>query len=180
MAKEEKETLSEYLDTALFPALLEGGWITKAFPDMNLSLYKNNEFWVSSTYMDGSVGSGPSKRPRTFIAKIGRKFHDWHQNEEGLIDRYMRENNLEFRDAVDALADCCGISRYKWGGGGSSDSEEANLYKARREALETMCSALMSDEGASVHDYLSGRGWTDEDIENAARQHLLGAVNKGI
>ena len=180
MAKEEKETLSQYLDTALFPALLEDGWITKAFPDMNLSLYKNNEFWVSSTYMDGSVGSGPSKRPRTFIAKTGRKFYDWHENEEGLIDRYMREHNLGFRDAVDALADCCGISRYEWGGGGSSDSEEGNLYKARREALETMCSALMSDEGTSVREYLSGRGWTDEDIENAARQHLLGVVNKSI
>jgi DNA primase len=75
----------------------------------------------------------------------------------------MRMERLEFREALEHLADRAGINLPR-GRGGPSPDDRANLWRTLDWAAGRFRDCLQSQAGAAARDYLEGRGLSAETL----------------
>ncbi len=105
-------------------------------------------------------------RPSLQVNADRQTFRCWVCNVGGDVFNFlMRMEKLEFREALEQLADRAGITIPK-GRGGLAADDKAALWKALGWAADRFRDCLRSAaEAAPARDYLAGRGLTAETID---------------
>lgn len=155
------KTLDEYKDE-LFPLMYSN--INLLFPNMDFRDRGGKQ--VSKHHLDGNLDR-QKKDVLNISSATPYSVYDLSRNEaKGLINWYMEQNNLSFKDALDRIADICGKERFRWTEQGDADRQ---IQENLQNALDLFVTNLWSGrtEAIKVLDYLRSRRWTDEDIRKA-------------
>lgn len=108
-----------------------------------------------------------------------------HGEAKNLISWYMEINSVDFKEAVNQIADKCSIQRFPWGS--SYNGEEARQSQEMEQDLQIFTSSLWSNlpEAIKVREYLHQRGWIDQEIQHAeigvissTMQNAVSSTNK--
>lgn len=159
---------------------LFAGKIVDAFPDMEFERRPGGG-WQSRHHLDGSEDS-----QKKFITVVGEgaKFnvHDHARGDRGIIDLYMDQNNIDYKEARKQLSKLTGVPLPA---GTGTDTATANSttelakQNSRMGAAKAFKAALWSntDEAKKALDYLrNSRGLNDEQIEKMG----LGLITRSI
>lgn len=146
----------------LFPTLFEQ--IDRAFPDLHFK--RVGDRWVSKYHLTGEKDG--SNKDITFVysnSKFCAIEHATGNKGKGLIDLYTSLNGGDFHTSIKALCDLLNLTEP------TGDSEEWKAYEKtqnnRSHANEVFKTALHADtpEAKQVVEYLTGRGWTMDEID---------------
>jgi DNA primase catalytic core len=153
-----------WINSELYPSLFES--IDRAFPEHNFT--RDRSGWRSNTYLDGT--SHRERKDKTVVYKNrpGR-IKEWGGEDLSLIDYVMRRDNVEFPQALKILSDVVGLTppnqldpiAYK------SFVKKQNLLE---EANGYFIESLKGSK--SIKDYLSSRGYSQEDINTMELGHI--------
>ncbi|MDI6688872.1 MAG: DNA primase [Actinomycetota bacterium] len=83
----------------------------------------------------------------------------------GVFTFVMKMDNIDFPDAVRALADRVGYTLQYERGSKESQSRRARLYEANKETMNFFHNLLKSEEGRKAREYLKNRGYDAEIID---------------
>jgi DNA primase catalytic core len=154
--------LTDWINYELYPALFEV--IDQALPEHSFNRYPGG--WMSRTYLNGSPH--PSRRDKTKVKK-GAPYYIFEEGGRGqtIIDYIQERDGIEFIEAVRKLAEVAGLQLPKdlsW------DGEAYKKRKDRETLLEEANGYFMFCLGNAkgskeVRDYLTGRGYTPEDVK---------------
>ena len=154
--------ITDWIKYELYPSLFES--IDTALPEFSFKRFSGG--WRSSLKIDLS---NPKERraDKTVVSKKAPGYILENGGEVvGLVDYVMRRDRVEFIQAVKTLADVVGLQLPK----GEFNQEGYQRYKDQATLLEDCNSyfiyCLENSKGADeVRDYLTSRGYSDEDIK---------------
>lgn len=152
--------ITDWIKNELYPTLYRD--IDIAFPEHNFKRYPGG--WRSDTYLDGS---SHKRKDKTIVSKKapGRILEQGGDN-LSLVDYVLRRDGGSFIEAVNTLAAAARLQVPK----GDFDPAVYQRYKDKATLLEDCNNyfvyCLETSTGAKeIRDYLSGRGYSEEDIE---------------
>lgn len=154
--------ITDWIKHELYPSLFE--YIDIAFPEHNFERYSGG--WRSKTYLNGSPHK--NRADKTVVTKKAPGYILEQGGEVlSLVDYVMMRDGVEFIKAVETLADVAGL---RLPTNGEFNQESYNRYRDQATLLEDCNSyfvyCLKNSPGAKeVRDYLSSRGYSDNDIE---------------
>ncbi|MFP4528862.1 MAG: DnaB-like helicase C-terminal domain-containing protein [Candidatus Kapaibacterium sp.] len=157
--------ITAWITYDLYPALFER--IDAAFPEHNFERFSGG--WRSQTYLSGQPHK--SRRDKTVVTTNhpGRILEQGGDN-LSLIDYVIMRDGVEFIEAARQLSDIAGLDLP---GDRAFDAEAYARYRNRAEVLEDLNEYFKyllcekpegGDDRRKVLEYLSGRGYSDEDI----------------
>ena len=153
--------ITDFIKTELYPTLFD--YIDTAFPEHNFKKYSKG--WMSNTYLNGTLHKREDKTTITkkrpgFILEQGGDV-------KSLIDYVMERDKVDFIQAVELLANKCGLSIPK---NNDFNQEEYKKRKEREELLEVVNNyfifCLGKANGKPQRLYLDMRGYSEDIIEN--------------
>jgi DNA primase catalytic core len=156
--------ITDWIKTELYPALYQS--LDVVFPEFN---FKNRgKYWVSTTKVKITGEEGESRGKVYVYENSPSIIRDYTRGSYTLIDYIIQRDSVKFIEAVKKLAEIVNLKIPD-----SQIDEEIYLaYKQRATLLEEANFYFMQslnrpqEKGAEeVRAYLSGRGYTDEDIE---------------
>ena len=153
--------ITEWIKYNLYPSLYDS--INLAFPEHDFKHYAGG--WRSKTYLDGSPHK--SRQDKTVITrKAPGCILEQGGDVLGLVDYVMRRDQVAFIQAVKTLADVVGLQLPK----GEFTQDSYQRYKDQATLLEDCNSYFVyclenATESDEVSDYLSSRGYTDDDVK---------------
>ena len=167
--KEKEDRFKADVIDALF-----AGKIVDAFPEMEFVEGKDhtgNRVWNSRHHLDGR-----EDKQKKFVTVVGEraKFNVHHHpdgRDRGIIDLYMDQNNIDYKEARKQLSRITGVALPEGDGGGTgagNSNTELAKQNSRMGAEKAFKAALWSgtDEAKKALDYLrNGRGLNDEQIK---------------
>lgn len=153
--------ITDWIKYELYPSLFEV--IDTALPEHNFKRYSGG--WRSKTYLDGSPHK--NRADKTVVTKKATGYILEQGGETlSLVDYVIKRDGVEFIQAVKTLADVVGLQLPK----GEFNQESYQRYKDQATLLEDCNSYFIyclenSTEADEVRDYLSSRGYSDEDVK---------------
>lgn len=145
--------------------------------DINEVRERNNIIEVISEYVTlkkaGRTYKGlcpfhKEKTPSFVVDPLKQLYHCFGCGEGGNVFTFiMKTDNLDFPEAVEALAKRIGYSlHYEKTGSPEIKSRQARLYEANSSAVEYYHQILLSEEkGKRAREYLKGRGYSRDIVE---------------
>ena len=155
--------ITDWIKSELYPTLFES--IDKALPEFSFKRRGRN--WVSSNRLKITGEEGDSIGKVYVWEKAPGFIKDFTRYTSSIVDYVMRRDGVEFIKAVETLADVAGL---RLPTNGEFNQESYNRYRDQATLLEECNSyfvyCLKNSPGAKeVRDYLSSRGYSDNDIE---------------
>jgi len=154
--------ITDWIRNELYPTLFES--IDKALPEFSFKRRGRN--WVSSNRLKITGEEGDSIG-KVYVWEMAPGFiKDFTRYTSSIVDYVMMRDGVEFIKAVKTLADVAGLRLPN----GEFNQESYNKYRDQATLLEDCNSyfvyCLKNSQGAGeVRDYLSSRGYSDNDIE---------------
>jgi len=154
--------ITDWIRNELYPTLFES--IDKALPEFSFKRRGRN--WVSSNRLKITGEEGDSIGKVYVWEKAPGFIKDFTRYTSSIADYVMMRDGVEFIKAVETLADVAGLRLPD----GEFNQESYNIYRDQATLLEECNSyfvyCLKNSPGAGeVRDYLSSRGYSDDDIE---------------
>jgi len=154
--------ITDWIRNELYPTLFES--IDKALPEFSFKRRGRN--WVSSNRLKITGEEGDSIG-KVYVWEMAPGFiKDFTRYTSSIVDYVMMRDGVEFIKAVKTLADVAGLRLPN----GEFNQESYNRYRDQATLLEDCNSyfvyCLENSTGAKeVRDYLSSRGYRDEDVK---------------
>ena len=115
------------------------------------------------------------KTPSFFVNPVRQAFKCFGCNEGGSVFNFlMKTRNLSFADAVEELAQRCGVE-VQYEGGRPYSRPGEDLYEILRLAAETYRELLGASSGRAAREFMKRRGVTEE----ASREFFIGWSGRG-
>ena len=162
-------SLSDWIKYELNPAIYEQ--IEAAFPELSFTRTARGE-WNSPRKIDGSEPRQP-RRDKTVITPKRPGILEQGGDYLSFVDYVIRRDGSDLIGALNTLAKVTGLSLPNREGFNPED------YKKRARSLSIMeaansyyCYLIKQAEARAVIDYLSGRGYSPEDIDRMELGYL--------